>query len=308
MKLTVIIRAFNEEKHIGKLLRGIQAQSGPEAEVVLVDSGSTDNTVDIALNQGAKLISIKPDDFSFGYALNKGCQAATGEFLVIASAHTYPVYQDWLEQMVLPFQDERIALVYGKQRGNELTKYSEHKIFEKWFPEESDWDQQNPFCNNANSAIRKSLWEKYPFDEKITGLEDLDWAKRVMRDGYKIAYNAEAEIIHVHEETPRSIMNRYYREALAIKQIIPDHKFSLFDFFRLAGSNIISDWAHAAQEGKFRMNFLTIPEFRIMQFWGTYKGHHVKADSSLLRKRFYYPNPISKENTAKASRSIKIDY
>ena len=308
MKVSLIIRACNEGRHIGKLLKGISSQSEDSYEVILVDSGSTDNTVEVAKEYGAKIVSIKPEEFSFGYALNKGCDAASGDFLLIASAHVYPVYADWIEKMLLPFEDEKVALAYGKQRGNEVTKYSEHKIFQKWFPEESDFNQKNPFCNNANSVIRKNLWEKYPFDEKITGLEDLDWAKRVMRDGYKIAYNADAEIIHVHEETPRSILNRYYREALAIKQIIPDHKFTLFDFTRLAVSNIISDWAHALQEGRLLKNFLSIPQFRVIQFWGTYRGHHVKADAVLLRERFYYPNPINKRAGDADANRTKIDY
>ncbi|MEZ5003158.1 MAG: glycosyltransferase [Chitinophagales bacterium] len=308
MKVSIIIRAFNEEKHIGKLLKGISEQTETSIETILVDSGSTDKTVKIASHYNVKLVTIKPEDFSFGYSLNKGCEAASGEFLIMASAHVYPVYKDWISQMLLPFENNEIALVYGKQRGNELTKYSEHKIFEKWFPEESDFDQQTPFCNNANSAIRKSLWENDRYNETVTGLEDLEWATRIMEKGYKIAYNADAEIIHVHEETPQSIMNRYYREALALKKIMPDHKFSFLDFVKLTSSNIVSDFAHAFQEKKLIKNLFTIPEFRVMQFWGTYKGHNLKANDGTLRKRFYYPNPINNKNTAKDLERTKIDY
>ena len=57
-----------------------------------------------------------------------GCEA-TRELIVIASAHVYPVYPDWLESLLGPFEDERVALTYGKQRGPDTAKYSEQQIF-----------------------------------------------------------------------------------------------------------------------------------------------------------------------------------
>jgi hypothetical protein len=74
---------------------------------------------------------------------------------------------DWLERMLARFADPQVALVYGKQRGNETTKYSEHQVFAKWFPEKSNLNQDHPFCNNANAAIRWSLWEQLPYDETL---------------------------------------------------------------------------------------------------------------------------------------------
>ena len=62
------------------------------------------------------------------------------EFIVIASAHIYPVYKDWLEQLLAPFAQSQVARVYGKQRGNETTKYSEHQVFAKWYPDHSNLD------------------------------------------------------------------------------------------------------------------------------------------------------------------------
>jgi cellulose synthase/poly-beta-1,6-N-acetylglucosamine synthase-like glycosyltransferase len=99
-----------------------------------------------------RILSIRPEQFSFGRSLNLGCSAASGEFIVIASAHVYPVYKDWLEQLLAPFVDPDVALVYGRQRGNEQTKYSEQQIFVRWFPAQSCPRQEHPFCNNANAA------------------------------------------------------------------------------------------------------------------------------------------------------------
>ncbi|KAA9353490.1 glycosyltransferase family 2 protein [Larkinella humicola] len=294
MTCSIIIRAFNEEAHIGKLLNGIkQQETGTDLEVILVDSGSKDNTVRIAESYGAKIVRIRPEEFSFGRALNIGCQQASGDILLFASAHVYPVYTNWIDQMLKPFGDQKVALTYGRQIGNQLSKYSEQQLFAKWFPAVSNYNQQIPFCNNANTAIRRSLWEELPYDETLTGLEDLHWASEILQRGYRIAYDADATIVHVHEETPRKIFNRYYREAIAFKRLKPMAQFGLWDFAYLSVSNLISDYVTAAQERVLWQHIAEIPVFRILQFWGTYQGYRfVGTLDRTLRERFYYPNEV----------------
>ena len=309
MKLSIIIRCFNEEKHIGRLLAGIQEQSVEDVEIIVVDSGSTDATVSIASNFPTKIVSIRPEDFSFGYALNVGCEAATGDILLFASAHVYPVYQDWLELMLQPFEDERVALVYGKQRGDHSNKYSEHQIFAKWFPEQSTKDQPHPFCNNANCAIRRSLWEQYPYDEALTGLEDLAWAKNIQEQGWRIAYQAEATIIHVHEEAWKNVFNRYRREAIALRLIMKKETFSFPVFLSLLWKNCLHDWRQALHDGVLLKEFRNIFMFRLMQFWGTYRGYKQSyLMDNEVRERFYYPKDFVGKKEEKGKGRQRIDY
>lgn len=312
MKYSIVIRCYNEEEHIGRLLEGVYQQSIRDVEIIVVDSGSMDGTLSIASRYPVKIIPINKDDFSFGYSLNVGCRAAIGEFLVIVSAHVYPVHKDWLEHLLAPFADEKVALVYGKQRGNEITNFSERQVFAKWFPDHSDRNQGHPFCNNANAAIRRSLWERFPYDETLTGLEDLAWAKQVAGAGYRIAYEANAEVIHVHSEKPRTLYNRYRREAIALKGLFPHEHFTLFDFVRMYLQNVLSDLFHAVQRGLLWGNVRKIFTFRLMQFWGTYRGF---AQHGLitrqLKQKFYYPNELSRHAervvSSKVSRPV-IDY
>ena len=300
---SVIIRCFNEEEHIGRLLSGITAQTmADEVEIIVVDSGSTDATVSIASQFPTTIVSITPEEFSFGRALNIGAEEASGEFLIAASAHVYPVYTDWTERLLAPFADPEVALSYGKQRGDDVTKYSEHQVFAQWFPETSDFNQEHPFCNNANAAVRRVLWEEMPYDESLTGLEDLDWAKRAINRGYKIAYAADAPIIHVHDETPSHIRNRYRREAIAMKQILPQESFDAKDFLQFFVSNALSDLYHAWHDDVFLKEFTSILTFRLMQFWGTYKGFRQDGPvSDSLRQRFYYPKEISRASRQPSS-------
>ena len=106
MRVSIIIRAYNEARFIAKLLMGIKKQEFTfvtSVEVILVDSGSTDSTVFIAENADLKIIHIAKENFSFGRALNIGCNAATGDFFIFASAHVYPLYTNWVEKMIQPF-------------------------------------------------------------------------------------------------------------------------------------------------------------------------------------------------------------
>jgi glycosyltransferase involved in cell wall biosynthesis len=289
MNCSIVIRAYNEDKHIGRLLEGIRQQTVKDVEIILVDSGSTDRTISVAEAFGARIVRIPSSEFTFGRSLNMGIQAATRELIVIASAHVYPVYPDWLESLLRPFEDAKVALTYGKQRGPEGAHFSEQQIYHQWYPDLSKPRQATAFCNNANAAIRRSLWEKNPYDESLTGLEDLAWAKWAKEQGYEIAYVAEAEIIHIHQETPRGIFNRYRREGMAFKQIYPEAHFSLYDFIRLTTMNMLSDLWHAARERVLWRNISSIFWFRFMQFHGTRMGYR---ESGLLtpqlRETFYY--------------------
>jgi glycosyltransferase involved in cell wall biosynthesis len=268
-------------------------------EVILVDSGSTDATVSIAESFGAKVVHIRPEEFTFGRSLNLGVREATRELVVIASAHVYPVYPDWLESLLNPFEDEKVALAYGKQRGPDFAKFSEQQIFHQWYSDQSRHDQETAFCNNANAAIRKNLWEKHPYDESLTGLEDLAWAKWAHEQGHAISYVAEAEIIHVHNETPSGVYNRYRREAMALRKIYPEAHFNFYDFLRLTATNILSDLWHATRERVLLKNFTSIFWFRTMQFHGTRMGHReTSLITPQLRETFYYARERKKKEGA----------
>ncbi|HUQ42945.1 MAG TPA: glycosyltransferase family 2 protein [Candidatus Limnocylindria bacterium] len=311
LRTSVIIRCFNEERHIGRLLSGLVRQTQPPDQIVVVDSGSTDATLAIARRFPVEIHTIEPEQFSFGRSLNIGCRAATGDLLVFASAHVTPVYDTWLAELTAPFADPKVALAYGRQQGNESTKYSEHRVMARWFPAKSTARQKHPFSNNANAAVRRSIWETQPYDEDLTGLEDLDWAKKALEAGHAIAYVATAPVVHAHEETWSGVVNRYRREAIAHKRIYQEHGMSAFEALRLAVGNIASDYIHAVRDRVLIQNLGSIPAFRIAQFYGTYRGFRQRGEgSAVLRRRFYYPHgwrrPVTHEQPANA-RPIRYD-
>ena len=290
MRASIVIRLCNEEKHIARLLEGIAWQSEGDIEVILVDSGSTDHTLEIASHYPVKVIQIQPEEFTFGLSLNRGVKAAQGELIVIASAHVYPVYPDWLACLLAPFSDPQVALTYGMQRGSSTNKFSEQQIFQHWYPNTSQAHQPHPFCNNANAAIRRSLWDGNQYNETIPGLEDLEWAHRIMAQGYAISYVAEAEVVHVHDQTPLGVYNRYRREAMAFKRMFPNEQYHWWSLMHNLTTNILNDLIQAARLKQLAAHFGEIFWFRWMQFWGTYKGYRQSGPLTWqLRQTFYYP-------------------
>jgi glycosyltransferase involved in cell wall biosynthesis len=307
---SVVIRAFNEEKHLGKLLSGLKCQTIQPSQVILIDSGSTDTTVEIAKKEGVQVVSIRPEDFSFGRSLNLGISKATSEYIVICSAHVYPVYPDWLEKLLEPFADLKIALTYGKQRGADTSHFAEQQIFLHWYPEQTDLHQSHPFCNNANAAIRKPLWDVHPYHEDLPALEDLEWAKWAHDQGLGIAYVKDAEVIHVHNETWDGVLNRYRREGMAFKHIYPNENFYLWDMFHSWFQNVFSDFHAASTSHKMAGNLRNIIRFRWMQSLGTYRGYHQSGPLTWqLKKAFYYPRPNLHAEMHTNDRKVKpIDY
>jgi len=287
---SIVIRAFNEEKHIGRLLDAIQQQTLRKVEIILVDSGSTDNTATVVSRYPVKLLHIRPQDFTFGRSLNMGLRSAVAEFAVMASAHVYPLGNDWLENLLAPFSDSKVAMVYGRQRGGEHCRFSEAQHFIRWFPETSDDDQQHAYCNNANAALRLSIWKRNPFDENLTGLEDLAWGSWAQEQGYKIAYTADAGVIHLHDEDAAQIVNRHRREAIALKRILPKSRFTFWHFGSLLFRSVFSDFRAALRQRVLIRETLDIISFRFLQYWGTYRGYHDPTEPGPeLRQVFYYP-------------------
>lgn len=290
-KISVVIRALNEAPHLGRLLSGLASQTRTPDEIVLVDSGSTDETVQIAQAADCKIVHIDRRDFTFGRSLNYGCGAASGDVLVIMSAHVYPVDDRYLEQLTKPLSDGAADIVYGRQVGDHRTKFSESRVMLTWFPEVSIWDQKNPFSNNANAAVRREVWDRYRYDENLTGLEDLEFAKRVLADGGRVTYVAEAPVVHVHEETWDVIRNRYKREAIAYRTIMQSPPMAVSTAVFLGMANAYRDCVDAARSGQLGKNLSGIFRFRFAQFCGAWEGFRAvgHVDEQLLR-RFYYPN------------------
>jgi glycosyltransferase involved in cell wall biosynthesis len=292
MTASIVIRTYNEERHLPDLLQAIDSQTtkGLPRETIIVDSGSTDGTLSIAQKHACKILHIEKHIFTFGRSLNYGCESAQGDYLVFVSGHCVPKNDDWLLNLVSPLQGADCAYVYGRQLGSGQSRFSECQLYKKFFPEESHIPQDGFFCNNANAALLKDVWRAHKFDEELTGLEDMELAKRLLAEGLKLGYTADAPVYHLHDETWVNVRNRYKREAIALQHIMPQIHISFLDFLRYYTSAVLLDMGAALQEKVLMKTFPEIVMFRLMQFWGSYRGNHEHRKLSReMKEKYFYP-------------------
>ena len=288
---SVIIRTFNEAKHLPRLFAALKEQKYRDFEIIVVDSGSYDATCDIARRHADHVLDIHQHDFTFGYSLNEGIRRAAGRYMAIISAHCVPVDSEWLGRLVAPLREERMAMVYGRQAGEATSKLGEFLDFRRTFGDSREvLTPPNFFANNANSAVRRDLWERQNFDETLPGLEDIAWAQQHMKQGYGVFYEPEAVVYHVHEETWPQVRRRYYREGQAAKWIgIRGRRHVPAEIareFRSLGGDIL--WS--VQNGNFASKFREILRFRFEKLLGTCSGilDGALMDNPVQRRRLLF--------------------
>lgn len=207
----VVIRTLNEAELIGTCLETLGRQRpGFDLDVLVVDSGSTDATIEIARSHGARVHEIAPGEFDYSTAINVGFEQVRGDLVMILSAHAIPVDEDWVARMVAPFEDDRVAGVASRQVPWHDAPLREVLRLAREFPEAGRvYDSVNGdgvLFSNAASCVRRRVWAEQPFT--LPAAEDLEWAARVVGAGWTVVYQADAAVYHSHDETPRAQAQR----------------------------------------------------------------------------------------------------
>jgi rhamnosyltransferase len=289
--VSVVIRTLNEEKHLLELLSAIKMQDSSfyDIETIIIDSGSCDRTLEIAEEYGCRITHIDKSEFTFGRSLNKGCEFSKGKYLVFISGHCIPCDKNWINNLVKPLETECVYC-YGRQLGRDTTKFSERQLLSKYFPKDSNIPQNGFFCNNANAAIRRTTWIEQPFNEELTGCEDMYLAKLLVEKGGGVGYVAEAGVYHIHDETWSKVKVRYEREAIALQQIMPQVHITWLDMICYISVGIAKDLKEALYQKCFFKEFKSITIFRLVQFYGAYSGNHVHRKlSHQMKMKYFYP-------------------
>lgn len=189
-------------------------------EIIAIDSGSIDGTIEILHKYPLKLKTIPPHTFNYGITKNESLQHASGEFLVFLSQDAVPANDIWLQELLQPLlMNHRIAGVYSRQREKGSTGYYERFLLRSAFGETFRmWPDHNTnglgmAFSNASSAVRRECLERVPFARLPYG-EDRVWASQILKKGYKIAYNPQSIVYHSNNRTLRQYFEYGMRNAI----------------------------------------------------------------------------------------------
>jgi len=230
MDVSIVIRTKNEENFIDATLRRIAEQDLTASyEIIVVDSGSTDTTLDIVKRYHTKLVCIPQEKFTYGRSLNVGASHADGVYIVNLSAHACPSDGKWLRNLIASFEDSGVAAVYGRQMSRGQLNPFEARRNESFFGRgKIVFSMQNRgmwkrvHFSNSNSAIRKEVWKRFRFNEEVPYAEDIWWQREVMAAGFSIAYAPDASVYHTHKVS----LHNAYKNAKACTYSLAamDHK------------------------------------------------------------------------------------
>lgn len=212
-QISVIVRAKNKVDTIGSTLAALRQQSVP-AEVIVVDSGSTDGTLDVARAWADRVIEMPAEAFTYGGALNIGAAAATAPVHAALSGHCMPEHATWLEESLRRYERSDVAATNGAKEspiGDAIDGTYWQTL------EDVVIDPTWGFSNHA-STWRADVWAEHPFREDLGACEDKEWSWRVLAAGWTVAYAPElgAPMAHRRSAGLRALYQRITREAEAM--------------------------------------------------------------------------------------------
>lgn len=231
MDVTIVIPTKNAGEILEKCLEAVFSQKTKyEYEVICVDSGSSDNTLEIISKYPVKLYKIAPEEFGHGKTRNYGASKGSGEYIVFITQDAVPASDTWLENFIdaMKIDDEIVGgfgIHYPYPDCNVIDKYDLKNFFKGFgedntiyymedkekYEREEGYRHLLAFFSDNNSCVKRSVFEKYPYDD-VDFAEDQIWARKMIELGYKKVYCPFAPVYHSHNYDVKTYFNRYYDE------------------------------------------------------------------------------------------------
>jgi rhamnosyltransferase len=219
--ISVLIPVRDGGDDLRRCLEAISRQRvDEEVETVVVDTDSRDGSRDLARSHGARVLEVDPSEFGHGATRNLAAAEARGEVLIFTTQDAYAADENWLARISASLRgDESLAGVYGRQVPHDGAPPPEVFFLDFLYgPErrvqrakgEDDLSMLTTLFSNVNSAMRRDVWERFPFADDVFFAEDQDWARRVLLEGYGIGYEPDAAVRHSHAYTVTTAFKRFF--------------------------------------------------------------------------------------------------
>lgn len=291
--ISIIIPTYNALKFLKKSLEALNKQTIKYEEIIVIDSSSTDNTVEVAKSFGAKVLTIPKEDFGHGATRTLAGKTAVGDILVYLTQDALLYDEKTLENIVKILENKKVGVAYGRQ-----IPYPDTNLFGKHlryfnYPDESylrkyedkkKYGIKTAFLSNSFAAYRKKVLEEIGwFKNNLILSEDTYAGAKILKAGYKIAYVSEAKVYHSHSYTGWQEFKRYFDIGVFHKC----ENWILKEFGRPEGEGV----RYIKSELRFLLNnkaYQLLPEFlirNILKYIGYKLGYNYNKIPLKLRKK-----------------------
>jgi rhamnosyltransferase len=233
--VSIILLTRNAGKQFKLLLDRIYSQADVDFEVILIDTASEDETLEIADHYPIdKIQSVEVGDFGHGKTRNLGAELAGGKYVVYIAQDALPVDDSWASNLVHNLDDPRVAGVFGRQIPQEGSNPPDRYSYKEDYPDRREVlsaknsSNRNVVFSDVNSALRREVLISYPFLDELLVSEDNYWGNLVISKGYHIVYEPKAAVIHSHIYTIPKIVKLNFDQGIAYSQMTTNHDSTLF--------------------------------------------------------------------------------
>lgn len=310
ISLSVVIPTLNPGGDLSVFLSRLRLQTDfSDAEILVVDSSSTDGTPELARQYGARVLSIAREDFNHGDTRNLGVEASRGEWVCLFTQDALPVDNNYLKTLVDSVEREGAAGGFARQIPRPNASPLARRDVESWIAGSSQRRamkiaSMNAFLasppierylacvfDNVASIIRRDVWEIIPFPRVPFG-EDIEWAYRVLCNGYSIVYEPAAAVIHSHERSPdyqmkRAAIDHYRLYQLFGVRTVPTRWRAMQGALRMTLRDAQFLAAHFELSPRWWKSVFNVPRFAWSSAWGQYWGAKTAAAGE--------PPPVSRD-------------
>lgn len=260
--VSIVVLTRNGAREIRQCLAGIYSQENPPPfEVVVIDSGSSDRTLEIAKTFPVEVTEIAQHEFGHGRTRNLGASLARGKYLVYLTQDAIPANGRWLSSLTNTLeQDSRVAGAYSRWLPKAKCSPIDARLIRDMFGptketrsleglEETDVLAHMPHMmrfSNVSSCLRRTVWQSIRFDSSLQYAEDQQWARAVLESGHTIVYEPRSVVYHSHSDPLKLRFKREFDAGIAFARII-DARYSLLNMVPSCLIETAADWAFMAQ-------------------------------------------------------------
>jgi rhamnosyltransferase len=220
--VSIILRSFNEGWALRDTFPALQAQSHAPWELIVIDSGSTDGSVELIEKAAPRhFVRIEPHEYNPARVLNLGMELARSEFGIFLNADATPQGREWLRPLVSGLQDPGVAAVFGRQVPRPDCDAVYAHDYERCFGPNRESARWSHFFSMASSGIRKDIWRRRGFNERMQYSEDDEYTRWCAAQGYRIVYEPASVVMHSHNYTGSQAWKRSFGEGKALAAVWP---------------------------------------------------------------------------------------